>query len=136
MPRLQELKRYIALITSFAIFFLGLQSSVVRAAMVSTESQLVQVQQQVDLKEIQETVASDEARKLLSDWGLSPEQVDQRVAKMTPAEVAEFNAKLNDMPAGGTSVIGVVLFIFLVLIVLDLLGTTNIFPVIKPIDQY
>ena len=53
---------------------------------------------------------------------------------MTADELQAFNQQVADMQAGGDSLLGVVVWVFVVLIVLDLLGTTNIFPAIKPIN--
>ena len=59
--------------------------------------------------------------------------VQQRIMKMTPDELVRFNEAVQAQPAGGESVIGVVLFVLVLLIILDLFGATDVFPAIKPI---
>jgi len=66
--------------------------------------------------------------------GIDPNTIEQRVNSMTADELQAFNQQVADMQAGGDSLLGVVVLVFVVLIVLDLLGTTNIFPAIKPIN--
>ena len=52
---------------------------------------------------------------------------------MTDAEIAQINQRIAEMPAGGSSVLGVLLIIFIVFVITDVLGATDIFPFIKPI---
>jgi hypothetical protein len=68
----------------------------------------------------------------LVELGVNPDAAKARVAAMTDAEIAQLNQSLADMPAGG-SVLGVLLIIFLVFVITDVLGATDIFPFIKPI---
>ena len=128
-------KKGLSALMSVFIFILGLQAGIAQSAMVTTESQITTAQANYDRAQLQSIVKSEEARDWLLSLGVSPDTVDQRIANMTPDELAEFNQHLNDMPAGG-SIVGVILVVFLVLLVLDLLGTTNVFPVIKPINRY
>ena len=57
-----------------------------------------------------------------------------RAANMTDAEVMQIAGQLEQLPAGqdalGT-VLGVVIVIFLVLLVTDILGLTNVFPFVR-----
>lgn len=54
------------------------------------------------------------------------------MAALTDAEVARINQRVAELPAGG-SALGVVLFIFIVFIITDALGVTDIFPFVHPI---
>lgn len=63
----------------------------------------------------------------LESLGVSPSEVSARVAAMTDAEVAQLAANVESLPAGGDA-LGVIVFVFLVLLVTDILGYTKIFP--------
>ncbi|WP_020406816.1 PA2779 family protein [Hahella ganghwensis] len=128
-----RLKRPVSVVLAIFIMLLGLQTSVVRAAMISTESEIQSAQHQYDRDQLLQLTQSDEARDILLSMGVAPEDVEDRVNNMTSEELAEFNQQIDEMPAGA-GVLGLVVLIFVILIVLDLLGTTNIFPVIKPIN--
>jgi hypothetical protein len=39
------------------------------------------------------------------------------------------------LPAGGTDLLGVLLFVFIVLLITDILGFTKVFPFTKPIQK-
>ena len=67
----------------------------------------------------------------LEAYGVSPADVKARVAAMTDTEVARLAGQIDSLPAGGDGVGGVlflVVFVFLVLLVTDILGLTKIFP--------
>ena len=55
-----------------------------------------------------------------------------RVAALTDAEAAELAARLDELPAGGVSILGAILIVFLVLLLTDILGYTKVFPFTKP----
>ena len=73
-----------------------------------------------------------EIRSQLQAFGVSPAQVKARVAALSDAEVADLAARIDDLPAGGASILGVALIVFLVLLLTDILGYTKVFPFTKP----
>ena len=58
--------------------------------------------------------------------GVSPQDAIERVSALAPAELAVLNDRLNELPAGG-SVLGLLGAVFVVLLVLELVGVTNVF---------
>jgi hypothetical protein len=48
--------------------------------------------------------------------------------------VAQLAGRIDSLPAGG-DVIGAVVFVFLVLLITDLLGLTKVFPFTKPVKR-
>ncbi|HWM42643.1 MAG TPA: PA2779 family protein, partial [Burkholderiales bacterium] len=68
----------------------------------------------------------------LEAYGVSPGEVKARVAALTDAEAAELAARLDELPAGGVSILGAILIVFLVLLLTDILGYTKVFPFTKP----
>lgn len=73
-----------------------------------------------------------DVRQALEKNGVNPDDAKARVAAMTDDEVAQLNGKLDAVPAGG-DVIGVLVFVFLVLLITDILGFTKVFPFTRPI---
>jgi hypothetical protein len=65
-------------------------------------------------------------------YGVSPADVKARVAALTDDEAAELAARIDELPAGGVSILGVALIVFLVLLLTDILGYTKVFPFTKP----
>jgi hypothetical protein len=96
-----------------------------RAGMVATE-------QLLDRERIVTLLERADVRAQLQAHGVSPVEVKARVAALTDAEAAELAAKIDELPAGGVSILGVILIVFLVLLITDILGYTKVFPFTKP----
>jgi hypothetical protein len=69
----------------------------------------------------------------LQAQGVSAAEVKARVAALTDAEAAALAARIDSLPAGGESVLGIILIVFLVLLLTDFLGFTKIFPFTRPV---
>jgi len=113
---------------------LGGQLTPAYASMVSTETVLQQAQRSVDRGELLGMLDREDVQKQLEAMGVDTAAAKQRVASMTAEEIAQLNKRLGDMPAGGDA-LGIVLFLFLVFVVTDMLGATDIFPFIHPITK-
>ena len=97
----------------------------VQAGMVTTEGLL-------ERSRIVTILDRADVQAQLQAYGVSPDEVKARVAAMTDAEAAELAARIDELPAGGVSVLGVILIVFLVLLLTDILGLTKVFPFTKP----
>ena len=67
--------------------------------------------------------------------GVSQADVKARVAAMSDDEVAQLAGQIDSLPAGGSDVLTIILVAFLVLLILDLLGVTHIFPFTKSLKS-
>jgi len=70
----------------------------------------------------------DDVRTQMTRFGVSADQAVDRVAALSDEEVQRLAGKIDATPVGGNGFIGAVVFIFLVLLVTDILGLTKIFP--------
>lgn len=130
----RPLTRYTTLFLCGLNLFASVQSSVAQAAVVTTQ-ELIQVEQQrYDRQHIQALLQRDQAIKSMQSLGVDPKQVQERVAQMTDEELQTFNAQVTHMQAGGSGIVGLIVFVILLLILLDLLGATDVFPAIRPIN--
>ncbi len=72
--------------------------------------------------------------KVLEAWGVEPAEAKARVDALSDVEVARVAQHLDRLPTAGGSVIGPIIgalvFVFVVLLITDLLGLTDIFPFI------
>lgn len=98
-----------------------------QAALLSTESVLG-----ADRERIARILDRAEVQAQLQAYGVNPAEVKARVAALTDAEAAELAARFDELPAGGVSVLGAVLIVFLVLLLTDILGYTKVFPFTRP----
>lgn len=69
-----------------------------------------------------------EVRDQMRALGVDPRAVRERVDALSDDEVASLASRLEQLPAGGSDVLGVLLVIFVILLITDILGFTKIFP--------
>jgi hypothetical protein len=98
-----------------------------QAALVATESAVG-----AERERIAEILDRTDVQAQLRAYGVNAADVKARVAALTDAEAADLAARIDELPAGGVSVLGVILIVFLVLLLTDILGYTKVFPFTKP----
>lgn len=107
----------------------------VSAAMVGTDDVLAEARSDADRAELIAFLDRDDVRSQLEALGVEPADAQARVAAMTDAEIAELQERMGEMPAGaGHDVLTVALIVFLVFVITDVIGATDIFPFIRPVD--
>lgn len=97
-----------------------------QAGMIGTE-QLVSVDARAaNLAQIDAFMAREDVRAQLEGWGVDSMQAAERVASLSDAELQTLSQTIANDPAGAgaLAVIGIV---FVVLLILELVGVTNIF---------
>jgi hypothetical protein len=60
--------------------------------------------------------------------GVSVDQARERVAALTDAEAAIVADTMDKAPAGASDLVGVLVFLFVLLLITDILGFTKVFP--------
>lgn len=104
------------------------------AAMVDTESVLQAPSIQDSRHRILTFLERQDVQAALVSQGVDPAEAKARVNSLSDAEVMEINDKLDQLPAGGSAfaaLLGVALVIFLILLITDLLGLTDVFPFVR-----
>ena len=138
MKFLRMYRRLIAIPTAAMMMLLVLPYGAAQAAMISTE-------QAVAAPATTRTAAEARAHVMgllrradvqaeMRAQGVDPAEAIERVKAMSDREVQQASGKIDASPAGG-SVIGIVLgsilFVFLVLLLTDILCLTSVFPFTK-----
>ncbi|MDE1464493.1 PA2779 family protein [Spartinivicinus poritis] len=126
-------RRLVALILTCCIALLSIQTTMVRAGMVGTDQVIAEEQHQVDKEALLSMLEEDEVKEKLQALGVPEEQVKSRIDAMTPEELAQFNEKLTELPAG-SGVAGVIVLFLVVFIVTDMLCATDIFTFVRCIN--
>ena len=65
--------------------------------------------------------------------GVSLEAARERALSLSDAEAQQLMAQIDSAPAGGDGVLGTVIFIFVLLLITDILGFTKVFPFTRSI---
>lgn len=94
-----------------------------------------QVTAGVERNQVRSFLDRDDVRTRLQEFGVDPAAARARVDALSGDEVAALAGRIDQLPAGGTDLLGVLLFVFLVLLITDILGFTKVFPFTKPIQK-
>ncbi|HEY6094023.1 MAG TPA: PA2779 family protein [Gallionellaceae bacterium] len=105
-----------------------------QAGMVSSEQVIASQAAQQNRARLQALFARQDVREQLQARGVDADAARARVDALTDEEVASINGQIDSLPAGG-DIVGAVVFVFLVLLVTDLLGLTKVFPFTHPIRR-
>ncbi len=122
------MKRVMALVLSLAM--LNTYSLPAYAGVVTTEQLMQQQLESMDRDELVSLLDRGEVRQLLIDRGVDPAFAKQRIAALSDEQIEQVRSEIDQLPAG-SGVVGIMIGVLLVLIILDVLGVTNIFSFIN-----
>lgn len=123
------MKRVMALLVSLAM--LNTYSLPAYSGVVTTEQLIQQQFDSMDKNELVSLLDRSEVRQQLVDRGVDPEYAKQRIAALSDAQIEQIKSGIDELPAG-SGVVGILIAVLLVLIILDIIGVTNIFSFIHP----
>ena len=126
--------RFLALPMAALMFAVSMPLGAARAALVSTDQVVEKSAVEADRMRIAALVTRDDVQRQLKAQGVDPDEALARVAALSDAEVRLIADRIDAMPAGQDALgtlIGVALVVFIILLVTDLMGVTDIFPFIK-----
>lgn len=69
-----------------------------------------------------------EVRAQMETMGVDRDAARARVDALTDEEVRNVAGRIDTLPAGGDSILGVLFAVFIILLITDILGLTKIFP--------
>jgi hypothetical protein len=131
---MRKLQKIIALFLVSSMLFL--QIPIAQARLISTDQALQHEQQTWTRANVSQLLDKTEIRAQLIKLGVDPAQAKDRVNRMTDQEVATLNQQLANQPAGGMDILGVLVVVFIVLVITDLLGATDVFPWVHDINHH
>lgn len=113
------------LITSF--MFVGFAQTA-QASIITTEQVVSSATAEQNRAKVLASFERADVQVELQKMGIDTDEARARVAAMTDAEAASVANKIDTLPAGGEAIIGTLVFIFIVLLITDILGFTKVFP--------
>ena len=113
----------VPLLITFCI--VSVLTPVARATVIDTRT-ILAAQADSPQADVQAFLARGEVLEQLIALGVDPGDASGRVAALTGQEISLLQNHINDLPAG-SSALALLGAVFLVLIVLELVGVTNIF---------
>lgn len=134
MSILRQTVKPVSIVVIISILSLTVPYQPCLAALIGTETILDVAKGHQARHNINQILAREDVQMVLRAQGISPEEAKARVNALSDAEVVTLEKKLEQLPVGGGAlgtIVFAVLFVFVVLLVTDILGYTDVFPFIK-----
>ncbi|MCU0562001.1 MAG: PA2779 family protein [Desulfobacterales bacterium] len=133
MKRIFRIVRPLSIVLAAWVFLISgpLQAG---AALVGTESVVDAAGVQSAREAVRELMAREEIQAALARQGIDPAEAQARAEALSDAEAVRLANVMESLPAGGSSlgiVVGAILIVFIILLITDILGYTDIFPFTK-----
>jgi len=128
---IDSIAKPLSLFLIFSFLLVNFTAISAKAGIIGTEAAINALQEEKSRARITSFLDRQEIRQALLSNGVDPVQAQIRVASLTDQEVAQICKTLDQLPAGGDglgTVVGAAVLIFLVLLITDILGLTNVFP--------
>lgn len=138
MKALRKYTRPIAI--PLAAVFFAVTGPVIsaNAAMVSTGDAVAAKTAASDRAKLSEALQRDDVRQQLTEFGVDPQEAQARIDAMSDAQVHRLAQRAGDLPAGQGPIgaaIGVAVFLFVLLLITDILGLTKVFPFTRDVTK-
>ena len=128
---MKSIQKCISILLSITLMSMSFTSA--QAAMISNDMVINHAQHNSERTELLQTINRADVKEQLLNLGVKTEDIESRIKLMTHEEIAQLNQQIDELPAGG-DVLGVILIIFIVFVITDVIGATDIFPFIKPVN--
>ncbi len=102
-------------------------STSAQAEMLSTEAAISKYAQHADRDFLLSELERQEIRDGLIAQGVDPNEAERRLKALSNEEIASIVAQMENETAGGSSIVGALVTIFIILLVTDLLCLTKVF---------
>jgi hypothetical protein len=112
-------KLVIAFFVSLSLFTTTMSAEVISTKQLMHES--------ASNANIDNFLQKQEVQEKLAMLGVSSENMQERIASLTDEEISQINQQIESLPAGGSTILGVLVFIVVVLLITDILGYTKVF---------
>lgn len=131
---LKNVLKPMSLFLVFSFLLLDLSVQTANAKMVDTNAVIAVQQETVNRERVAAFLGREDVQKVMVQQGVDPAEAQQRVASLSPSELTKMANSMDQLPAGSGgagAIVGAVVFVFVVLLVTDLLGLTHVFPFVN-----
>jgi len=134
MTRLRQAVKPISVVVIISMLLLVVPYQSCLAALIGTETVLDTALGHEARQQVKQILDRQEIQKVLKAQGVSTEEAKARVDALSDAEAVRLVKKLDQLPAGGDAlgtIVGAALVVFIVLLITDIMGYTDVFPFVK-----
>ena len=126
--------KYVCYFVTMTMLLMSLPVQTVQAAMVRTETVLTLTTAKNVRENLNQFLKREDVKAIMMAQGISPVEATARVDSLSDAEIMQIADKMDQLPAGGSTfgvIMGTAVIIFIVLLITDILGYTDIFTFVK-----
>jgi hypothetical protein len=126
--------QFTAMIMTVLMFAIAGPYQAAWAALVPTEVAVDSTGATAAREKIKNFLSRQDAQSYLNSTGIDPNEAKAIVDSLTDAEALMVSKHVETMPAGGNAVgiiVGALLLVFIILLITDLAGLTDVFPFVK-----
>ena len=135
MEIIRSKARFVSILMASLMFLIAVPYQSIFAAIIATDVTIDSNRAQKSRDDIKNFIARENVKNHLIAQGLDPAEVKSRIDSLTDSEAIALADKIEQLPSGGSAIgviVGAALIVFLVLLITDILGYTDIFPFVKP----
>jgi len=126
--------KYVCYFVTMTMLLMSLPVQTLQAAMVKTETVLTLSTAKNVRENLNQFLKREDVKAIIMAQGINPVEATARVDSLSDAEIMQIADKMDQLPAGGSTfgvIIGAAVIIFIVLLITDILGFTDIFAFVK-----
>jgi len=131
---LRKLIKPVSFFLVFSFLLLDFSVQAAKAQMIDTNTVIAVQKEEASRGRVAAFLGREDVQQVMVQHGVNAVEAQKRVASLSDSELAKISQSLDQLPAGGSAlgvIIGASLFIFVVLLITDLLGLTNVFPFVN-----
>jgi len=127
----QKMIKPVSFFLIFSLFLLDFSVQTAKAQMIGTTTVIAAQKQEAVRERVTAFLGRDDVRQAMVQRGVDVAEAQKRVASLSDSELTKISQAMEQLPAGGDAglgaIVGAAVFIFVVLLITDLLGLTHIF---------
>ncbi len=134
MKRMLLMAKPVCVFLTILMLLISFPHHSVFAAMIDTETFLEVNRGQKARSYVNRMMVQTEVGEALIAQGIDPLEAKARLDSLSDAEVIRLAEQIEHLPAGGNALgvlVGAALIVFIVLLITDILGYTNVFPFVS-----
>ena len=134
MRVLRSKAQFLCSFMAMLMFMVSTPCQSVLAALIGTETVLSSVRDQEAQDQLKQFLAREDVQAAFIAHGIDPMEAKKRINALSDDEVIRIADQIDQLPTGGgfaETLLVILLVFFLVLVILDLAGVTDVFPFIK-----
>ncbi|MDB4442818.1 PA2779 family protein [bacterium] len=134
MELIRTKAKFVSIFMALLMFLIAVPCQSIFAAMIATDVTFESARAHKSREDLKQLIAREDVERYLIVQGIDPVEINSRIDSLTDAELIAVADQIEQLPAGGNGIgviVGAALIVFLVLLVTDILGYTDIFPFVK-----